>query len=550
MSDDHDPLRTQAPGSNRRLFLQGALASAASLALPATARADDDGHDDDDDVRGTPPFAYPFTLGVAAGDPLPEAVVIWTRLAPAPLTGGGMPERKVTVRSEVARDERFRHVVRRGTAPALPELAHSVHVDVGGLKPGHEYFYRFRVGRHESRIGRMRTAPPRRAMPAALNFAFVSCQDWQAGFYPAFRDVAAQDLDLLVHLGDYIYEYGVEPGGPRVHDGPEVESLASYRNRHALYKTDDALQQAHASCAWIVTTDDHEVENNYADLIREEGAEPNSIGFAERRANAYQAYYEHMPLRRSSLPQGPDMLLYRRLSWGALAEFSVLDTRQYRTDQPCGDGLKSREGCPESLDPTATMTGPDQERWLLQGLARSNARWNVIGQQTMLAEYDFNPLPSSTLFNMDQWDGYVAARNRLLRFLMDDNTRNPIVLTGDIHSSWVHDLKSNFDDPGSRTLGTEFVGTSISSDFPAPFIAPIQAARVDNPHTKFFDGQYRGYVRCTVTPDRWVSNYRAVPTVLSPAAPAFTLASFEVGDGQPGAVALSPVAAAVGEASG
>jgi len=168
----------------------------------------------------------------------------------------------------------------------------------------------------------------------------------------------------------------------------------------------------------------------------------------------------------------------------------------------------------------------------------------VIAQQTMLAEYDFNPAPGATLFNMDQWDGYVAARNRLLRFLMDQHPRNPIVLTGDIHSSWVHDLKAKFDDPGSRTLGTEFVGTSISSEFPPAFIAPIQAARVDNPHTKFFDGQYRGYVRCEVTRERWRSDYRAVTTVLSPAAPAFTLASFEVRDGQPGAVPLTPAAAA------
>ena len=481
----------QALGSSRRGFLQGALtgAASASLAFTSVAWADDDGDDDDD--RETPRFAYPFTLGVAAGDPLPDAVVIWTRLAPEPLKGGGMPDRRVSVRWEVAKDERFRHVVRRGTARALPELAHSVHVDVRGLQPAHEYFYRFRVGRYESRTGRMQTAPPPWAV-RALRFGFVSCQDWQAGYYPAFRDVAAQDLDLVVHLGDYIYEYGPQPGGPRMHEGPEVQGLESYRNRYALYKTDDALQEAHASCAWIVTWDDHEVENNYANLIREEGAEPNAITFAQRRANAYQAYYEHMPLRRTSLPQGPNLLLYRRIAWGALAEFSVLDTRQYRTDQPCGDGLDPRETCPESLDPAATMTGPGQERWLLEGLVRSRAIWNVIAQQTMLAEYDFNPAPGATLFNMDQWDGYVAARNRLLRFLMDQHPRNPIVLTGDIHSSWVHDLKAKFDDPGSRTLGTEFVGTSISSEFPPAFIAPIQAARVDNPHTKFFDGQYRG----------------------------------------------------------
>ncbi len=433
-------------------------------------------------------------------------------------------------------------MVRRGVKRAVPELAHSLHVDVRGLRPGSEYFYRFRVGGHESPVGRMVTSPRRFVLPPALNFAFVSCQDWQGGYYPAFDDLASQDLYLVVHLGDYIYEDGPQTGGPRVHDTPEVESLESYRNRYGLYKGDGALQAAHASCAWVVTTDDHEVENNYAGLIRDEGSEPNTISFAECRANAYQTYYEHMPLRRSSLPQGPDLLLYRRIAWGELAEFSVLDTRQYRTDQPCGDGLNPRETCAESLDPAATMTGPEQERWLLQGLARSRARWNAIGQQTMLAEYDFNPLPDATLFNMDQWDGYVAARNRLLRFLMDEQPSNPVVLTGDIHSSWVHDLKADFDDPGARTLGTEFVGTSISSNFTPGAIGPIQAARVDNPHTKFFDGQYRGYVRCTVTPERWRSDYRAVPSVLSPASPAFTLASFEVADGVPGAAPLSPAA--------
>ena len=214
----------------------------------------------------------------------------------------------------------------------------------------------------------------------------------------------------------------------------------------------------------------------------------------------------------------------------------MLDTRQYRTDQPCGDGLDPRETCPESLDPAATMTGPEQERWLLEGLVRSRAIWNVIAQQTMLAEYDFTPAPGATLFNMDQWDGYVAARNRLLRFLMDQHPRNPIVLTGDIHSSWVHDIKRNFDDPASETVGTDLVGTSISSDFPSAFIAPVLAALRDNPHTKFFDGQYRGYVRCELTPEMWRADFRAVPTILDDQVDAFTLASFIVADGQPGAV--------------
>jgi alkaline phosphatase D len=203
-----------------------------------------------------------------------------------------------------------------------------------------------------------------------------------------------------------------------------------------------------------------------------------------------------MPLRRSSLPQGPDMRLYRRFAYGDLAEFSILDTRQYRTDQPCGDGLKDR--CAEALSESQTMTGPEQERWLKDGLGNSRALWNVIGQQTMLAEYDFNASPTTELFNMDQWDGYVAARNRLIGFLNRSRVSNPITLTGDIHSSWVHDLKTDFSDETSKTVGTEFVGTSITSEFPSEFLAPVAAALVDNPHTKYFDGSYRGYVRCDV----------------------------------------------------
>jgi alkaline phosphatase D len=430
----------------------------------------------------------------------------------------------------------MRHVVQRGTFIARPELAHAVHIELRGLEPDRWYWYQFKVGRDESPIGRTRTAPARGTQAERLAFAFVSCQDWQNGFYGAYRNLAREDLDLVIHLGDYIYEYGPDPAGPRQHDGPEINSLESYRNRHALYKTDRNLQAAHAAFPWAVTWDDHEVDNNYADKIPEDD-QPRAA-FVERRANAYQAYYEHMPLRRSSLPLGADLLLYRRLTWGALAEFSLLDTRQYRTDQPCGDGLKPR--CAAALADAATMTGPEQERWLLAGLDRSVALWNVVAQQTMFAQYDFLAGPGqdggpSQLFNMDQWDGYVAGRNRILSFLQQRQPSNPIVITGDIHSSWVHDIKADFADPASATLATEFVGTSISSDFPAPFIAPVTAALADNPHTRFFDGAFRGYVRCTLDRTQWQSDFRAVATILTDDAPVTTLASFVVEDGRPGA---------------
>jgi alkaline phosphatase D len=367
-----------------------------------------------------------------------------------------------------------------------------------------------------------------------LRLVFASCQDFQAGYYSAYRGMAAEDLDFVVPLGDYIYEYGPQPG-VRQHDGPEVDGLDSYRNRHALYRTDPDLQAAHAAHPFIVTWDDHEVDNNYADDSPENAEGPSQgsrEAFVQRRANAYQAYYEHLPLRRAQRPDGPDARLYRRLQFGDLAELSILDTRQYRSDQPCGDVLGAR--CAAALDPAATMTGPEQERWLLRGLDRSNARWNVIGQQTMLAEYDFDARPGSEAFNFDQWDGYVAARNRILGFLNLRRPSNPIVLSGDIHSRWVHDLKTDFADPASRTVGTEFVGTSISSGFPAQFIAPATAALPDNPHTKFFDGRFRGYVRCEVTPRQWTSTFRVVETALVPGAPTRTLATFAVADGRPG----------------
>jgi alkaline phosphatase D len=480
--------------------------------------------------------ADPFSLGVASGDPTPDSVILWTRLALDPLGGGGMPPRPVAVDWEVATDEGLRDVVRRGTALATPELAHAVHIDVRGLAPDRWYWYRFAAGDALSPVGRTRTTPAAGAAVERLRFAFVSCQDWQNGYFTAYEGLAREDLDLVVHLGDYIYEYGPRPGGPRRHtDGPEVGSLASYRNRHALYKTDPALQAAHAAFPFVVTWDDHEVENNYAGAIDEE-PDTDPAAFLARRAAAYQAYYEHLPLRLSAPPQGPEVGIYWRLPYGDLAEFSLLDTRQYRTDQPCGDGIQAR--CAAALSEAQTMAGPAQERWLLDGLDRSAARWNVIAQQTILAQYDFRAGPERA-FNMDQWDGYVAARNRLLGFLLARRPANPVVITGDIHSSWVHDLKADFDTPASATVGTEFVGTSISSDFPQQAIAPVTAALADNPHTKFFDGANRGYVRCDLSRRRWLTDFRAVPTVggqvLVADGPVTTLASFVVEDGVPGA---------------
>jgi alkaline phosphatase D len=479
----------------------------------------------------------PFTLGVASGDPLPDGVALWTRLAPDPLNGGGMPPKDVDVQWQIARDENFRHIVGRGTAIAGAHTAHSVHVDVGGLGPARWYWYRFKAGSYISPTGRTKTAHAGDSSPRRFRFAFVSCQNWQHGYYTAYGSLAEEDIDVVLHLGDYIYESGMIPNAPRVHEGGEPLTLEQYRNRHALYKTDLALQRAHASFPFIMTFDDHETENNYAALVPEKDSEtPGPQAFRRRRAAAYRAYWEHLPLRASTRPTGAHMPLYRRFSLGDLVEISVLDTRQYRSDQSCLVPHPPR--CVVPTQRAMTMTGPAQERWLLDGLDRSRARWNVVAQQTMLAPFDLS-VGAERSFNTDQWDGYPSARARLLGFLLHRRPKNPVVLSGDLHSTWIADLKADARDPNSESIGTEFVSTSISSLSPADFNAEVAAALPENPHVGFFDGEFRGYTRCDVTPSGWRTDVKAVPTVMSPEASPFRLASFEIREGHPGARRLA-----------
>ena len=506
---------------SRRSFLAGS-ASFAAAALLSTRVAGA--------VARTGSFSdSPFSLGVASGDPLPDGVVLWTRLAPRPLeVGGGMKAEPVEVAWQIAEDEGMARVVQSGTATARPEWSHSVHVEVSGLRPGRWYWYRFKVGSEVSPKGRTRTAPPADVMAERLRFAFVSCQHYEAGLFTAYDHLAREDLDLVVHLGDYIYEGPAADGRVRRHLGSECFALDDYRLRYALYRTDPHLQAAHATAPWIVTWDDHEVANNYA---ADRAAKPaQQASFLARRAAAYQAYFEHMPLRRSALPKGPEMLLYRSLDFGRLAQFHVLDTRQYRTPQPLGDGLKAPT--PALLDPRGTLMGDRQRDWLFSGLGRSPANWNILAQQVMMARVDRTG-GNEIKYSMDQWPGYEFERRRVLRHFREQQVKNPVVITGDIHSHWANELIADFDELDSPVVGTEFVGTSISSGGDGA-AAPKSHDQLlaENPFLKFFNAE-RGYVRCEVTPQTWRTDYRTVPFVTKPGAPLVTRASFVVESGRP-----------------
>ncbi len=471
---------------------------------------------------------------MASGDPLADAVVLWTRLAVDPVKGGGMGTAPIEVTWTVAKDEAFKDVARTGTATATAELAHSVHVDVTGLEPDRVYWYRFRAGGIESPIGRTRTAPAAGSISAQLRFAFASCQNYTQGYYTAHAALAREDLAAVVFLGDYIYEGDAR--GDRVRDYSRrgwAFTLADYRDRYAQYKTDRDLQAAHAAFPWIVTWDDHEVENNYAGGI--DLADPKNKQAVFERTNAYQAFWEHMPLRIPR-PRGPALKLYRTLSFGDLATFFVLDTRQYRSPEVplCADRDATPSGyCPASLDPRRTMLGTEQRDWLLSGLAGSRAAWNLVTQSVRFAQQDSSTDPSVRHFDgVDNWMGYVADRQVIAEQLA--KTKNPVVLSGDSHVDFVYDVKRDYADPASPTIATELLGTSISSEGD-PFIPATQFESPGrNPQLRFFDN-HRGYVRCALEPGRLTTDFRAVSTVTAPTATVATIATFVVDDGTPGA---------------
>lgn len=479
---------------------------------------------------------YPFQLGVAAGDPAPDGFVIWTRLAPKPLEiGHGMPSQAVLVKWEIATDRGFSNVARSGEAVARPELGHAVHVEVEGLEAGRDYFYRFTAGRERSPQGRARTAPAAGSATARARFGIVGCQAYEQGFYTAHRKAAEEDLDFVYCYGDYIYEgrgsrtytgSGGTMENPRQHFGGEIYSLDDYRRRYAQYKMDTDLQASHASTAWYCTWDDHEVDNNWTSAFDQDGVPPEV--FLLRREAAAQAYYEHMPLRRSSFPRGADIQLYRHAAWGDLLDLNFLDTRQFRSKLPCdGDWATT---CDAVDDGTAQVLGEAQEQWLYRSLDQSRARWNVLAQQVMLMDLERKEGPEPG-YNLDTWAGYSIPRRRLIQRLKDRNIRNTIVLTGDEHQNYAGEVHLDGRNPEGPPVASEFVTTSISSSGNGQDQrADGRRYLADNPFLKFNNAQ-RGYAVCDVTPERWQTEFKVLDKVSDKDGTLTTRAKFAVASG-------------------
>jgi len=490
--------------------------------------------------------ADPFSLGIASGSPSVNGFVLWTRLAPEPesydpSTPAGMSGESVPVAYEIAGDPLMRNIVRRGTATADPHFGYSVHLEIAGLNPQRPYWYRFMSGDAQSAVGRATTLPAPASSPQSLRFGFVSCSNYEHGYFSAYRHLADEEPELVLFLGDYIYEYAdTRPDVVRKHsEGMEADSLSTYRNRYAQYRLDPDLKRLHAVTTAMMTWDDHEVQNDYANEASQDFAEP--AVFLHRRAEAYQAYYEHMPLRTSARPNGSAMRLYDRFRYGDLVEFSLIDGRQYRSREACyrmgfgGGHFETNASCPERLDDGRSMIGTAQETWLFDGLSKSRARWNVIAQDVLMAQLKVRNQTGEATFDTDDWDGYPASRQRLLQHVHDSTVSNPIVIGGDIHSYWANDLKLDFDNPSSPTVATEFVGTSITSH-PPPYEFLIKTLP-DNPHVRFMESRMRGYVSVELSPGTMTTRLRTISDASDPNASISTLKTFVVESGKPGAVA-------------
>lgn len=487
--------------------------------------------------------AYLFPLGVASGDPWPDGFVLWTRLAADPIAPDGLGglSAPLDVLWEVASDDRFSRIAASGRVTADASSAHAVHVEVRDLNPGRPYWYRFTAAGQRSPVGMARTAPAPNAAVDRLRLAVASCSNWEVGYFSAYGHMADEAPDLTLFLGDYIYEYsrtGERAAGDVRHYGfQEATTLAGYRNRYALHHTDADLQRLRAAAPCLATWDDHEVLNNYSGAWPVRDATPEQ--FLQRRAAGYRAFYEAMPIRRTRLDARLQMPIHKRIRYGRLAEFYMLDGRQYRSRQACVDEGGARgqivpdDQCLDRLDPSRTFLGFEQERWLYDGLAGSEARWNILGQNLVMAGLRFEDRGDEIRYWTDTWDGYPFARDRMTQALATSKPRNPVVLSGDYHSFWTNDVKLDSRDESSPTVATEFVGTSITSGGP-PYEG-LMSAMPANPHIKFFDSRVRGYVSIDVTPEMMTTRYQVVSDVRDPKATLSTLNTWVVEDGRPGA---------------
>ena len=445
----------------------------------------------------------PFRLGVASGFPTDQSLVLWTMLAPDPLAPeNGMPPVEIDVDWEIATDERFRRIVARGSAVATPAFTHSVRVEVPGLAPARHYWYRFTAAGHRSRVGRSRTLPPATSRTKALHIAVANCQHYEHGNFAAFAHIAAAAPDLILHLGDYIYEGAPVKDRVRAHVGTLCRTLADYRQRYTLYQLDPALQDAHAAAPWLSTWDDHEVANDYSGIYSGRSEEP--AVFLARRTAAYQAYFEHMPLPPSATPRGSETPIFARRSVGSLATIHMLDRRQYRSAQACAlpnraGGNRAEDSCTERLQADRTMLGTVQEAWFDAGLASSRAQWTLIAQGTIMQQVDQQP-GEQRAWATDDWDGYPAARARLLATLQRQRVTNPVVLSGDIHAFMVGGIHAMPEQPDSPLLAPEFVATSVSTD-PRPQ-QQFDEWRAENPDLLLAEGRYRGYLSLQIAPQR------------------------------------------------
>lgn len=485
----------------------------------------------------------PFSLGVASGSPRTDGFVLWTRLAPEPLSRdasmpGGMAGGAVEIFYEIATDEAMRSIIRRGRARALPEFAWSVHVEIAGLQPGRPYWYRFISGEAVSRIGRAITTG---VATNALKFGFVSCAHYEHGYFAAYRHLADEHPDVVMFLGDYIYEY-VDRKSPTVRthsDGVDASDLRTFRNRYAQYRLDPDLQRLHAEVPALVTWDDHEVQNDYA-ADRSPTFE-DKAAFLVRRQAAYRAFYEHMPLRPSvSLSRDGSVRVYDSFQFGDLAEVYLLDGRQYRSSQACygppdrgGAHAETAAGCPDLFDRNRTMLGTQQEAWLFNRFRSSSARWNVVAQDVLMATFSRRAPGGEYVYWTDDWNGYPADRARLLEHIRQTGLANPVVLSGDAHTFWANDLRLTTNST-SPVLATEFLTSSVSaSPPPANTFRPFLP---ENPAIRYFEDKWRGYACGDLTRDSLTVKYRALSDVRNPRATISTLKTFAVENGRAGVV--------------